>query len=38
MKTHVTFYAELNPGTLRLSEEGWQALRRYFAKTERMPR
>lgn len=22
----------------RLSEEGWQALRRYFAKTERMPR
>ena len=23
---------------MRLSEEGWQALRRYFAETERMPR
>ena len=23
---------------LRLSEEGWQALRRYFAETEEMPR
>jgi len=23
---------------MRLSEEGWQALRRYFAKTERTPR
>lgn len=32
----------LNDGALwpymRLSEEGWQALRRYFAKTEKMPR